>query len=30
VIPVPKDKLEAYKEAARTCDRIWRGYGAID
>jgi uncharacterized protein YbaA (DUF1428 family) len=29
VIPVPKDKLEAYKDMARRCQPIWKEYGAI-
>jgi uncharacterized protein YbaA (DUF1428 family) len=30
VVPVPKDKIEAYKEFARLGERIWREYGALD
>jgi uncharacterized protein YbaA (DUF1428 family) len=30
VIPVPKDKLDAYKNLARVCNTVWREYGAID
>jgi uncharacterized protein YbaA (DUF1428 family) len=29
VIPVPRDKLDAYKDLARACDKVWREYGAI-
>jgi uncharacterized protein YbaA (DUF1428 family) len=29
VIPVPKDKLDAYKEMALRCQPIWKEYGAI-
>ena len=29
VIPVPKDRLDAYKDFARRCDKIWREHGAI-
>jgi uncharacterized protein YbaA (DUF1428 family) len=29
VIPVPKGKLEAYKDLARLCDKVWREHGAI-
>ena len=30
VIPVPKDKLDAYKSLARLCNDVWREHGAID
>lgn len=30
VIPVPKDKLEAYLNMARQCAVIWRDYGATE
>jgi len=30
VIPVPRDKLEAYKDLARRCNKAWREYGALD
>ena len=30
VIPVPKDKLEAYLDMARQCAAIWRDYGATE
>ena len=29
VIPVPKDKLDAYKEMARLGCEVWMGYGAL-
>lgn len=29
VIPVPKDRLETYKDMARRCQPIWKEYGAI-
>ncbi len=29
VIPVPKEKLEAYKDLARICAIVWKEYGAI-
>ena len=29
VIPVPQDRLEDYKRMARTCQPIWKEYGAI-
>jgi uncharacterized protein YbaA (DUF1428 family) len=29
VIPVPRDKLDAYKDLARICDKVWREHGAI-
>jgi uncharacterized protein YbaA (DUF1428 family) len=29
VIPVPKDRLDAYMDFARRCDKIWREHGAI-
>ena len=29
VIPVPKDKLDAYKDLARLCDKVWREHGAL-
>ena len=29
VLAVPKANLEAYKKLARTCEPIWREYGAI-
>lgn len=28
VVPVPRDKLDAYMEMSRTCGKIWREYGA--
>ncbi|HVW74370.1 MAG TPA: DUF1428 family protein [Rhizomicrobium sp.] len=30
VVPVPKDKLDAYKAVAREWGAIWKEYGAID
>lgn len=29
VVPVPKDKLDAYKEVSRKCAAIWREFGAL-
>ena len=29
VVPVPKDKLDAYKELARLCATVWKEHGAI-
>ncbi|MYM69420.1 DUF1428 family protein [Pseudoduganella sp. FT55W] len=29
VIPVPKDKLEAYKKMALECGAVWKEYGAL-
>jgi uncharacterized protein YbaA (DUF1428 family) len=29
VIPVPKDKLDAYKDLARLCAGVWKEHGAI-
>jgi uncharacterized protein YbaA (DUF1428 family) len=30
VLPVPKDKLAAYRSLARKAGKIWREYGALD
>lgn len=30
VIPVPKDKIEAYKAQAKTAGDIWKEHGALD
>lgn len=30
VVPVPKDKLDAYKEMSRKCGAIWREFGALE
>jgi len=30
VIPVPKDKLEAYLDMSRKCAGIWRDFGATE
>jgi uncharacterized protein YbaA (DUF1428 family) len=30
VVPVPKSKLESYKEFARLGAAVWREYGALD
>lgn len=30
VLPVPKAKLEAYREMARTAATVWREYGALE
>src|SRR5258708_9937962 len=29
VIPVPKDKIEAYKAQARKAGEVWKEYGAL-
>jgi uncharacterized protein YbaA (DUF1428 family) len=29
VIPVPKDKIDAYREMARRCGEVWREHGAL-
>ncbi|MEO7576937.1 MAG: DUF1428 domain-containing protein [Massilia sp.] len=29
VVPVPKDKIEAYREMSRQCGEVWRGHGAL-
>lgn len=29
VLAVPKDKIEAYKELARTAEAVWKEYGAL-
>lgn len=29
VVPVPKDKIDAYREMSRQCGEVWRGYGAL-
>jgi uncharacterized protein YbaA (DUF1428 family) len=29
VVPLPKDKIDAYKEMSRRCGEIWREYGAL-
>ena len=28
VVPLPKDKIDAYRDMARTCGAIWREHGA--
>ncbi len=30
VVPVPKNKLEAYREMAKKAGAIWREYGALE
>ena len=30
VIPVPKDKLEAYKAQATLCAQVWKEHGALE
>lgn len=30
VVPVPKDKIEAYKQMATRCGEIWREHGALE
>jgi uncharacterized protein YbaA (DUF1428 family) len=29
VVPLPKDKIDAYKEMSRRCGEVWREYGAL-
>jgi uncharacterized protein YbaA (DUF1428 family) len=29
VVPVPKDKLTAYKAMSRKCGKVWKEYGAL-
>ena len=29
VTPVPKDKIDAYRDMARQCGAVWREYGAL-
>jgi uncharacterized protein YbaA (DUF1428 family) len=30
VVPVPKDKLDAYKRIARKAGKVWREHGALE
>jgi uncharacterized protein YbaA (DUF1428 family) len=30
ILPVPKEKVGAYRRLARKCGRIWKEYGALD
>jgi uncharacterized protein YbaA (DUF1428 family) len=30
VVPVPKDKIDAYRDLARTAGEVWREYGALE
>ena len=30
LLPVPKDKIDSYREMARTCGALWREYGALE
>jgi uncharacterized protein YbaA (DUF1428 family) len=30
IVPVPKDKLESYRELATLASKVWREYGALD
>jgi uncharacterized protein YbaA (DUF1428 family) len=30
VVPVPKDKLEAYRKMAQTAGEVWKEYGALE
>ncbi|MTV39090.1 DUF1428 domain-containing protein [Duganella radicis] len=30
VVPVPKDKIEAYKQMSLACGAIWKEYGALE
>ena len=30
IVPVPKSKLDAYREIARLAERVWREYGAVE
>lgn len=29
VVPVPKDKIDVYREMSRKCGEVWREYGAL-
>jgi uncharacterized protein YbaA (DUF1428 family) len=29
VVPLPKDKIDAYREMSRRCGEVWREYGAL-
>jgi uncharacterized protein YbaA (DUF1428 family) len=29
IVPVPKDKIDTYREMSRRCGQVWREYGAI-
>ena len=29
VVPLPKDKLQVYKEKARICGEVWKSHGAL-
>ncbi|NRR33942.1 DUF1428 domain-containing protein [Oxalobacteraceae bacterium] len=29
VVPLPKDKVNAYREMSRKCGEVWREYGAL-
>jgi uncharacterized protein YbaA (DUF1428 family) len=29
VVPVPKDKLDVYREMSRKCGEVWREHGAL-
>lgn len=30
VVPVPKDKVDAYRQVAEAAGRVWREYGALE
>jgi uncharacterized protein YbaA (DUF1428 family) len=30
VVPVPKNKLDAYRKMARMASKVWKEYGALD
>lgn len=30
VLPVPRNKIEAYRKLAQTCGEIWKEYGALE
>ena len=30
VVPVPKSKLEAYRQMSEACGKIWREFGALE
>ena len=30
VVPVPKSKIDAYRDMARTAGEVWREYGALE
>ena len=30
VIPIPKDKIETYRQIAETASKVWKEYGALE